>query len=308
MSLPYPRPLIIDGDWTTATPVNIPEFESPIPGVAAEYMLKQRFRMSRNDYSTAGPLALNTAHPDYATFFLTSEDTRRDIGLGAMIEFTRTYCAVPATHYDWNKIQYSFIGLTRSFAGGGTQVRDRQSLDADLLLQFDYALCPSNGTGATWVDPIFGSYTVDKPGDIKDVLAMRYCAFAGNGTNVYGGVDLLVNILNLEGVVVPTWPSSQQYIGMIQDALTNRWTNFDNIALRPRAKVVLFPSPGTVGGIAHLAGAIDTANSIPTGADANGNAQYSGTAAGGIMPVKTSVTERWQGNIFRRTSFWALAQ
>lgn len=296
-----------DGDVSSPVRTGLPEFSSPIPGVKDELLLTQDFYWHRDSADAAGPTALNTPHPNYAAFVLVEEGPRKDMA-GGFIRSTRVYAKVPATHYDWNKIQYSFIGLTRTFAGGGTQTRTRKTWDKDLLLQFDYALCPSNGTGAAWTDPIFGSYNVDTPGDIKDVLEMQYVAQAGSGGVLYGGIDLAVEILNLEGVVVPTWPSSEQYIGMIQDALTNRWANFDNLVTRPRAKVVLFPNPGTVGGLSHLAGAIDTANSIPSGSDANGNAKYSGTAAGGIMPVKTSVTERWRGNIFRRTSFWALAQ
>lgn len=305
MSLPYPRAKIIDGDHSVATPLNTPEFESPIPRVAAEYLLREKYRMSRNDYEAAGPLPLNTPHPDYPTFYLVSESPRRDIGLGSIIDFERTYAAVPATHYDWNTIDFSAIGLTIALGGGAYQTRTRRQWNVDLLLQFDYCLC--TGSAATFVDPIFGSYSVSKPGDIKRVLDMQYCFQGTISGATYGGLSLATDILNVQGTVLPTWPTADQYLGMIEDALTNGWTNYDNIGLRPRALVVPFTSntlapPGGPFTSGHAAGVIDTAHSIPAGAT------YSGTPAGGIMPVKPSALEPWQGNIFRRTSFWVLAQ
>lgn len=110
MSIPYNGPKWSDGGWRFPIPSALPEFSAPIPGVATNYLLTQKWQQSLNGYNTDGPLALNTAHPDYGTYYLVSETPKQDIG-GGNVEFTRNYLNKPATHTEYSTLIYSFIGF-----------------------------------------------------------------------------------------------------------------------------------------------------------------------------------------------------
>jgi hypothetical protein len=73
---------------------------------------------------------------------------------------------------------------------------------------------------------------------------------------------------------------------MVSDAIVNGWNG-------TLSKVVLFPT-NTVGGSGaqHMAGAIDTSNSV----------------LGGLIVVEPGIPERWMGNIFQRVTRYVLAQ
>lgn len=314
MSLPYPRPQIVDGDWTVAKPITIPEFEAPIPGIAAEYLLTQKFRMSRNDYETAGPLALNTPHPDYPTFLLVSEDPRRDIGLGAMIEFTRKYAKRPATHYDWKTMNYSFIGLsgTNSITASFIPNRARFPATVTAQIEFDYFVADNS----VQVDPITGSSkAIASAGDIDKIWAMQYCqqiAVTNAGNNaLLGGIAYAVQSLNqysgTGGLSSDTIPTLEQYYQLIlPDAYTNAWA-----ATKSFQKIIgNYNFAGTAGSYTgHFAGVIAPAT---TGSGLGPTATVGGVAPatilGGLIPAEDSTIDRWMGNIFVRRTSYILAQ
>lgn len=303
----------LDGTFDAASlgvRTGLPVFSSPIPGVKDDVILTQDFIWHRDAADSHGPIPLNSPHPTYSSYYLVEEGERKDMG-GGFIRSTRVYAKVPATHYDWEPFLYSFVGVTQNIGGGATQTRVRRAWLVKSQVQYDYILCP--GTGGvgdpySFADPIysFGTYNVHEVGDVKQVLDMQYVAQAGVGGALYGGIQLAVDGLNLETTVLPTWPSAQQYAGMISDALNNGWGSAS------RAKVVPFPTSTLAGGppatSGHDIGVIDTTNSVPAGHDSNGNAQYSGTPAGGIIPVEPSRITRWRGNIFQRATRWVLAQ
>ena len=81
-------------------------FSQPFMGDNGEYLLDQDFQV---DIGSFAPLALNTVHPDYATYHLVGESQLQDLG-GGQVKWTRTYAQVPATRNDYSSIAYNFIG------------------------------------------------------------------------------------------------------------------------------------------------------------------------------------------------------
>jgi len=278
-------------------PQNIPVLSSPIPGVKTEYLLTQDFVQDRASFA---PKDLNSAHPysEFSTFLLVEEGERRDIG-GGLVRWTRSYAKVPDTHYDWEMTNYSFIGLTGS---GGVNVptiqgRNRSSRQVKSRLQFDYFLVPSTGV----TDPILGGdpFDISDPGDIPKVWAMQYVFQAAFHGAVFGGIFYPTDVLNGASSSSPTWPTLEQYQGMMADALTNEWG-------AGVSKVILF-NDYTISGTyptlsGHYMGAVDTSTSVPA-------TTVDGThPGGGIIPIEDSRLVRWRGNIWQRITRFALAQ
>jgi hypothetical protein len=283
MSLPYAAPKWYDGTYTVARPVGLPIFSAPIPATNTEYIMVQRWTQFRNNFTS---LALNTAHPDYGTFKLVSEGPREDKS-GGVIEWDRTYAKVPSFHFDPESFGYSFIGMTVTLGAGGYATRPRKSIPVPSRVRYDYFLVPSLGV----VDPILGGapYDINSDGDIKKILDMQYVSQGSVGGATYGGINITVDTLNVQGVVMPTYPTSEQYLAQIADAFTNGWNG-------TFTKIIVFPTTTLAGGppytSGHQAGVIDTAN----------------TVLGGIIPVEPSRLTRWNGNIFQRAVRYALAQ
>lgn len=275
MSLPYPPPRFADGPWAIAKEVTLPEFSSPIPGVAAEYMLSSKWQIFRNNFS---PLAITSAntHPDYASYYITDEGPRQQITGGAVM-WERTYCAVPATHNEWETFGYSFIGILQVLGTSGNQTRGTRLWKVSSRVQHDYFMLGVNQT-----DPITGrNYTPSVPGDIDKILAMQYCYQATFSGDLLGGVTLTTDQINPSASSLPTVPSTETYLAMISDAISNKWG-------AGASKITLFATTNA----SHEAGTIDTSNS---------------TFAGQI-PADDSRLSRWRGNIWLRQTRYVLAQ
>lgn len=289
MPLPYLKPIWVDGqykaapdsDYGTAIPVSLPVFSNPIPGINEPYILKQDFVHFLEDWV---PLALNTPHFVFSDYYLVEESEKQDIG-GGIIKWTRTYAQIPASHEgDPEMANYSFIGMTISLGGGGAQTRTRQPRNVESRPIFDYFMVPSGAI----TDPITGSnHALTDWADIDSILDMQYVSQGMVGGVTYGGITLPVDILNLAGTVLPTWPTADQYQAMIDDALKNRWG-----ATKTFVKVQDAAVDGS-----HVAGTIDT------GLPANG-----GSVLGGLIPIEPSRVTRWMGNIYQRMTRYVLAQ
>lgn len=280
MSLPYARPVYIDGDYKSqATPVSLPEFSSPIPGDPTEYILEQKFQKSRNAWNTDGPLDLNTPHPDYAGFVLVEESPRRDIG-GAMVEWTRKYAKVPSPLDDWQSKDYSFIGLSGSTSlGTQTPNRARQSRVVNCKVLYEYFLVGTGGAYAT-------------AGDIPKIWAMQYCQQLVVDSAILGGITYPVESLNPASSSSQTYPTLEDYYNtMLPDAYKNGW----NATVTNEVIFTDYTFAGTPGSYTgHFAGAINTSDPA--------------NKLGGIIPVTDSILTRWLGNIYQRESRYVLAQ
>lgn len=160
-----------DGDFTVAKAITKPEFIRPLPRVDKAYVLQQDFVQFSVNYS---PLAFNTAHPDYSSYYLVSESPLRDVGLG-VVRWTRVYSQVPVTHSEWESFGFNVIGITGAFGINVAVVtgRDRRVFNVNSRVQNDYFLV---GTGTGFVDGNGGSITpVATPGDIPVIRAFQYC-------------------------------------------------------------------------------------------------------------------------------------
>lgn len=282
MSLPYAKPKWLDGNYQIATPINLPVFSSPIPSTTTEYLMRQEYQQFKNNFT---PLALSTAHPDYPTFLLVEETDKKDLG-GGIIQWTRVFAAVPATHYETESFTYPFIGVLNLLPGGVLITRTRKAWTVKSRIQYDYFLAPSTVT-----DPILGTLiTITTFNDIPQILDMQYVFQATVGGALYGGITMATDLLQFASSSTPTWPSSDQYLAnFVGDALVNGWNG-------TIAKIVTFKTSTFSGGppptSGHMQGTIDTLNSV----------------MGGIIPAEPSRLTRWQGNIFQRATRYVLAQ
>jgi hypothetical protein len=139
-----------DGDYTVAAPNSLPVFEQPFDGVAADYILRQTwFQLKENKT----PIALNTAHPDYADYKLVKEGPETDLG-GGVVEWERIYAKVP-TSYDEpaGNFIYQFPGFIYNDAEAIEGINPRPdafSKTVPLQLEHDFFLVGPGETYETW--------------------------------------------------------------------------------------------------------------------------------------------------------------
>ncbi len=183
-----------DGTWTAAYAISAPEFSSPIPGVSTAYVLTQDFMQLLANFT---PLALNTAHPDYATFYLVSESPRIPMG-GGVVKWTRTYAAVPATHDEFEKHAYNFIGAVGVFGFNVATVagRERKVLSVNSRVSRDYFLI---GAGQTYTTA----------GEIPVTRATQYCQ-----GSIYIPADYTFDT---------TIPTTAEYQAAVAEACDDGW-------------------------------------------------------------------------------------
>lgn len=148
-----------DGVWTMPVAITQPLYSCPFDGVNVQYLLKQDFVVLASSFA---PLALNTAHPDDATFILADEGPREDFGNGA-VKWTRTYAKIPDQRLEPSSFAYDFIGYLGQLISAGLLAtvslpdfvvanyvgRSRQNWSVPAKLQFDYFLLD----GVTLVNP-----------------------------------------------------------------------------------------------------------------------------------------------------------
>lgn len=290
----WPAPAYTDGDFTTAQPVGIPVFSSPVPGSTVEYVFRQDFMQFRANVTA---LALGTAHPssgqtpDYSTWMLVAEGDKLDVGAG-VVRWTRTYAKVPATHNEWESYVYDFIGTSptglNSSAGFG---RLRFSARVTSRLQHDYFFVnPSLSNDAA---PIYKD-----AGNIPIVRAFKYCAqFVDSGTQRGGWhypQDYVSDSVLVTGVGVlsPTIPSDTAYASMVRDASSNKW----------QAGVSQQILTSTTPVLVDIAGMKTYPDAYPSGSPP------AVTCLFGQIPAEDSILTRWHGNIFLRRSRYVLAQ
>lgn len=102
---------LTDGTFTVAAATAKPTFSNPFPEVNTQYVLRQPFMQLLSSFAE---LALNTAHPDYASFKLVEETERTPIGAG-LVTWERIYAALPAAFDQFETTNYNFIGFHGTF-------------------------------------------------------------------------------------------------------------------------------------------------------------------------------------------------
>jgi hypothetical protein len=232
MSAQWPANLLNDGDFTTAQPIGIPEFISPLPFSTTGYLFTQEFMQFQANYS---PLPLNTSHPssgktpDYSTYFLVKESERRDMG-GGLVKWKRTYATKPATHDEFESFAYNFIGFTGVFitsavgtlsGGEGLPIavvnpviatgRPRKNRIVTSRVQHDYFLIGSSGSGLATPD-------YSTPAGIPQLFQQDYVA--GGSATIGTWVDYLMDAV---GIYPATIPSRSTYEGWMASAVSLGW-------------------------------------------------------------------------------------
>lgn len=155
MPLVFPNLAYRSGpSYAVARPVTLPIFEAPFrdQGVNINYILRQTFQIDINSYA---PLALDTAHPDYADFILVSEGPQQDMG-GGVVQWERVYAKVPETFARPNgNYAYNFIGFFGAVGGVTVTGRDRFTRNVPVQLTREF-------------------YNTTDPDSIPVVQAQRY--------------------------------------------------------------------------------------------------------------------------------------
>lgn len=273
---------------TTAAPVGVPIFESPIPLTTAKYVFTQEWQ-GPADFAA---VKLNTPHPtagqvpDYSSYLLVEEGPRRDVG-GGQVRWTRTYAQVPASYSIFESFPNSFIGTEIVTSGGVIITRDRQNWTVPSRIQFDYFLTPNPGDPPiNAVDPItLDTVSLSSPGDIEVIQDMIYCFQNTLNGVIYGGITLSTNVINPSNSTDPTWPSSNDYLSnMMADALANRW--------KSKVTMVKLFTDNNLNPGGHMAGVVDTAASVQ----------------GGQIPAEPCRLDLWKGNIWVRRTRYVLAR
>lgn len=199
-------PTYEDGSYATPFAVSLPEFSAPFPRVNLDYILTQEWVCNLAAFA---PLALNTAHPDYAAYLLVREDAKRDLGAGK-VQWTRTYAKVPATWEDSKTINFTFPGFIQLLA---PSLNYREPLTKTVVARsvYEYFLCAAGEFYPT-------------PSDIP-VIPM----FAPYFTSL--GATAITTWLYSNDSVYVTTPSRQTYEGwvaagteiVVQDSAITNW-------------------------------------------------------------------------------------
>lgn len=284
MSLQWPAPIYVDGDFAVAIPVSLPQFISPLPNTTLGLVFRQDFMQF---LANVAPLALNSPHPsaapispDYSAYYLIAEGEKQDMG-GGVVKWTRTYSAIPASYDDWESIAYSYIG--------GGPIGPMSSANVGRLRFTDRVSCRAQNDffmlGVAKTDPITAAtVTPATPGDIPQIYALAYCQqFIFSGTQ-YGGLfyrqDYLsdVNVAANVGFLCITTPTATQYMAMIAEVAASGWTSGKSLQVFTDTTPTL----------------IDLATTV-----------YHGQ-----LVAENSSLERWQhtGNIWIRKTRYVLAQ
>lgn len=179
-----------------------PKFVPAIAGDATNYICTQQYRQLLGTYS---PPALNAVHPDFAGFYFVGDGEQNPLG-GGVVEWTRRWAKVPATHNEFQSFPCPLIGL---FYTAGpvvtTNGRFAKVLPVTSRMQHDYFLTGSGGT-----------YT--GPGAIPINRGFFFC-FQYSTSSILGSLFFPTTILGTNTV-----PTVALYQLMIQDALSKSWT------------------------------------------------------------------------------------
>ena len=274
MSLPYALPSsYIDGDYTVATPIDLPSFSSPIPATSKQYVLKQEFVQFKNNFQ---PLAFNTPHIDYPTFVLVAESDLQD-QTGGVVKWTRTYALTPDSYDDWETTSYNYIGYVGVIAAAGDTIvtnvsgRLRFPLRVESRIHHDFFLV---GTGQT--------YTA--AGQIPVIQAQAYRYWTAG--HFWVDTDYVAGGPGFIGSTVPT--------------------------RAPSATTALANDPGYDSYVANAAkygfnsGVVNYVWTV----NANGTASVvlQNDPNPGQIVAEDSTLVRWMGNIYQRSTRYVLAK
>lgn len=264
MSLPYAQPKFAEGAYVQARPSGPPIFDVPVPATTARYVFRQKFQQFLNNKTA---LALNTAHPDYATYYLVSESTETSIG-GGVVEWERTYAQVPESYNEWETFAYNFIGYIGTY-GGILQTsaliptgRNRQTVAVQSRIQNDFFLT--------------GQEPYSTPGDIPAINAQKYRLIPTAVSNIWWmDTDW---ICTNPPYNFSTTPSRATYEGYIVNANQFGWAS---------------------GNVVYKWGIDGSRNPVvdTTGSGANP----------GQICAEDSRLDRWMGNIYLRRTRFVLA-
>jgi hypothetical protein len=289
MSLQWPAPDYVDGDFTTAQPVGIPVFSSPLPNTTAQLTFKQDFMQF---LASVAPLLLNTSHPsagktpDYSSYYLVSEGEKQDVG-GGVVKWTRTYSVVPTSWEDTESYVYKFpgtapMGALSSSAWG----RKPFALRVTSRVVNDYFLC---GPGMTYTYP--KDIPIIEAFQVVSQFVLTATQFGGWNYSQesvsdrnYTGLDT-----TSAGDLFISLPSATQYAAMLHDSTKNGWN----------AGVTRIKLTDTDIVLVDIAGMVTYPTAYPTGDT---------TAYYGQLVAENSILARWQGNIWNRKTRHVLAQ
>lgn len=285
MSVTYANPTWTDGDWSKPKPEGLPLHSTPLPWTSNEYVFTQKFKVHRSAFAV---LPLNSKHPDYSDFVLVEEGPRTDIG-GGMVEWERTYAAVPDAGDEYETYPFNLIGFANNIIAGPNfeEGRARQIRRVNSRVHNEFFLAgntysPINGgygTGtsdgnATSSGPGTVAAPYDVSGSIPRVNEFYYCLQLLYLSVWYGGIEFPTDFIGQQN----TFPLIVDYKKMCSDARLNGWNATISVQLLQRLgdeQYVIIPETSTLGGQ--------------------------------LVPEPSQLT-RWKGNIWLRRTRYVLAE
>lgn len=197
------------GSLQTAAKAGEAVFTCPLKGVKDALLLTQTWSQVVTPTAPWTPLALNTPHPDYPTFFLVEEGPLTDLG-GYMASWTRTYAKIPDTYTEpgGNNI-YNLIGFAGDYGNVATDVvisgreRENRALQVHIIRDF-FLVDPTTGSSG-------GAGTLASPYDIWESIPSiaQYDYY-------FGSTDLKVNYIAPAGYWGgDTTPTKEAYLALV---------------------------------------------------------------------------------------------
>jgi hypothetical protein len=217
-----------DGVFSTAARVSLPVLSSPIPGVVTEYVLTERWQQYRRDFT---PLAINTLHPEYKVanswerdFFLVSEGPRQDMG-GGVVQWDRTYAAVPAQHSEFEAFVYNFIGYCGTWGINVETATGRERFQRAVMSKVVHDYFKVDMTLGSDAAPIY-----KLPGNIPMNVEQQYyeSGFATLSTDY---------LKDTPPFTTASSPSRTTYEGYVSDATTNKWAATTGLIVAETSKL-----------------------------------------------------------------------
>jgi hypothetical protein len=230
MALTFPNVRYVSGDFSTPVACTLPEFAAPIEGQTGNYVLSQDFICNLSSFT---PLALNTPHPDFPTYYLVSEGEKRDIG-GGKVRWTRVYAQVPATYTEpGGSYAYNYIGFVGNVISQGGEVtlsvtgRERKVENSPVQITREFFLVGTGQTYTQWQS-------------IPVISGQRYYGATGLDTDYLTDAPPFVTATNPTrtaylALVTADAASPSSFSLVVEDSTVTRWMG--NIYMRETRRI-----------------------------------------------------------------------
>lgn len=277
-----------DGDYSSAFAVSPLITQPAFDGVNTHYVGTQRWVQARANYS---PLALDTAHPDSASFLLVKESEFEDLG-GGIQEWTRTYAAIPSQRIEGRSLAWELPGLGMGGANAVTPITGVAGLGSDPNTVVTVTTASAHGLSAD--DTVYLALETDfNRYRQQNYTLVKLLSASGSSFTVYQGILGQFRAISVQKAGNARQPETKTVPAKVVFDYYKE-SNINNITiLQPE---VIRNSAGLV------------TDTYDLGTTPTLSAYQAKIAAGDWIVAQASVTRRWMGNIYERETIYVKAQ